>query len=138
MHRTMIIVTIALVMGVAIGMLGHRVLIAQQSPIKRTILQQKDLEGAPGKEVIMFRAEIAPGGELGRHYHPGPEFAYVLEGALIVEPDGKPPVTIKAGESWYGPAKYISNQKNASKTKPLKTVTFMVVDKGQPLTTQIR
>ncbi|OGP53535.1 MAG: hypothetical protein A2Y65_11985 [Deltaproteobacteria bacterium RBG_13_52_11] len=138
MQRTVIILTIALVVGVAIGMLGHQVLIAQQSPIKRTILQQKDLEGVRGKEVIMFLAEIAPGGELGRHYHPGPEFFYILEGALTIEPDGKPPVTIKAGESWYGPAKYISNQKNASKTKPLKTITFMVVDKGQPLTTPIR
>src|SRR4030043_153464 len=98
MHRTMIIVTIALVMGVAIGMLGHRVLIAQHSQIKLTILQQKDLEGAPGKEVIMFRAEIAPGGELGRHYPPGPEFAYVLEGSMIVDPDGKPHLSIKAGE----------------------------------------
>ena len=57
----------------------------------------KKLEGVAGKEVIMYRVETIPGGVAGRHYHPGPELAYVLEGSLIFELDGQPPVTLKAG-----------------------------------------
>jgi quercetin dioxygenase-like cupin family protein len=130
--------TIALVVGIAVGMLGHQSLIAQQAPVTRTILQQKDLEGSAGREVIMFRAEIVPGGVAGRHYHPGPELFYVLEGALTLEPDGHPPVTLKAGESAYGPAKHIHNAKNASTTEPVKVIGFLVGEKGQPLATPVQ
>ena len=42
MHRTVGILTIALVVGIAVAMLGHQILIAQQAPVTRTILQQKD------------------------------------------------------------------------------------------------
>jgi quercetin dioxygenase-like cupin family protein len=138
MHRTVVMLTIALVVGLAVGMLGNQILIAQQAPVTRTILQQKDLEGSAGREVIMFRAEVVPGGVAGRHYHPGPELFYVLEGALILEPDGQPFVTLKAGESGYGPAKHIHNVKNASTTEPVKVIGFLVGEKGQPLATPVQ
>src|SRR5262245_10519393 len=80
------------------------------------ILQQKDLEETAGKEIIMYRAELVPGGVAGRHTHPGSELAYVLEGTLLFEIDGQPPVTLKAGESVHVPAKQIHNAKNGSTT----------------------
>jgi quercetin dioxygenase-like cupin family protein len=138
MHRTVVMLTIALVVGIAVGMLGNQILIAQQQPVTRTILQQKDLEGVAGREVIMYRAEAVPGGVAGRHYHPGPELVYVLEGALILEPDGQPPMTLKAGESAHMPAKHIHNAKNASTTEPVKVIVFLVGEKGQPLTTPVQ
>jgi quercetin dioxygenase-like cupin family protein len=138
MHRTVVMLTIALVVGIAVGMLGHQMLSAQQQPVTRTILQQKDLEGVAGREVIMYRAEAVPGGVAGRHYHPGPELVYVLEGALILEPDGQPPMTLKAGESAHMPAKHIHNAKNASTTEPVKVIVFLVGEKGQPLATPVQ
>jgi quercetin dioxygenase-like cupin family protein len=138
MHRTVVMLTIALVVGIAVGMLGNQILIAQQQPVTRTILQQKDLEGVAGREVIMYRAEAVPGGVAGRHYHPGPELVYVLEGALILEPDGQPPMTLKAGESAHMPAKHIHNAKNASTTEPVKVIVFLVGEKGQPLATPVQ
>ncbi len=138
MHRTVVMLTIALVVGIAVGMLGHQILIAQQAPVTRTILQQKDVEGVPGREIIMFRAEIVPGGVAGRHYHPGPELFYILEGTLTLEPDGQPPVTLKAGESGYNPAKHIHNAKNASTTEPVKAIGFLIGEKGQPLATPVQ
>src|SRR4051812_34865008 len=65
----------------------------QDEPIKRTVLYRGDLEGAPGKEIVVFVADLAPGAEGSKHYHPGPEFFYVLEGMLAHEPEG--------GSRWY-------------------------------------
>src|SRR2546426_1465610 len=93
MKRTIIMIALALVVGVAFGAVTSQVLLAQQAPVTRTTLQQKDIEGAPGKEVIMYVADIIPGGAAGRHFHPGPEVAYILEGSFVLEPEGKPPVT---------------------------------------------
>jgi quercetin dioxygenase-like cupin family protein len=58
---------------------------------------------------------------------------YVLEGALTLEPEGHPPVTLKAGETGYNPAKHIHIAKNASTTEPVKVIGFLVGEKGQPL-----
>jgi quercetin dioxygenase-like cupin family protein len=138
MHRTVGMLTIALVVGIAVGIIGNQLLSAEQAPLTRTILQQKDLEGVAGKEVLMYRVETIPGGVAGRHYHPGPELAYVLEGSLIFDLDGQPPVTLKAGESVHVPAKHIHNAKNGSTTEPVKVIVFMVGEKGQPLTTQVQ
>jgi quercetin dioxygenase-like cupin family protein len=42
-------------------------------------------------------ADIAPGAATGKHTHPTPRFVYVLEGAVVLEMDGKPPQTFKPG-----------------------------------------
>jgi hypothetical protein len=68
--------------------------------VKRTVLQQRDIPGAADKEATLILAEIAPGGAAGRHFHPGPEVGYVIEGTLLLEIDGRPPLTIKAGDSF--------------------------------------
>jgi hypothetical protein len=46
----------------------------QDEPITRTVLFRGDLEGAPGKEIVVFIADLAPGAVGSKHYHPGPEF----------------------------------------------------------------
>jgi quercetin dioxygenase-like cupin family protein len=133
MKRMAFMLTTTLAAGIAVGAIGNQVLMAQQTPVTRTILQQKDLEGAPGREVVLYRAELIPGGVAGRHFHPGPELLYVLEGALILEHDGQPPVTLKVGESAHIPAKHIHNAKNASSTEQAKVMVVLVGEKGQPL-----
>jgi quercetin dioxygenase-like cupin family protein len=137
MKRPVMMLTITLVVGIAVGMLGNQVLIAQQAPVTRTILQQKDLEGVAGREVTMYRAELIPGAVAGRHYHPGPELIYILEGSLILEPDGHAPVTLKVGESSHIPAKHIHNARNASAMEPTKVLVVLVGEKGQPLATPV-
>ena len=42
-----------------------------------------------------MRVDIAPGVAFGKHSHPGEEIVYVIEGALVYELEGKPPVTLK-------------------------------------------
>jgi quercetin dioxygenase-like cupin family protein len=47
--------------------------------------------------------EFTPGGVAARHSHPGEEIVYVVEGALEYLIDGKPPVTVKAGDWSFRP-----------------------------------
>lgn len=138
MKRGMMLVAMTLVLGIAIGMFTSQVLIAQQAPIKRTTLQQKDLEGVAGKEIIMYTADVIPGGVAGRHFHPGPEVGYVLEGSIVIEPDGKSPMTLKKGETFHNPAKALHNAKNASATEPAKVLVVLVGEKGAPLSTPVK
>src|SRR5262245_48617602 len=87
--------TIAAVI-VASGLVLH-VAPAQQPGVKRTDLQRHDLS-APGREVIQVRVDLDPGVAFPKHRHPGEEIIYVLEGSLEYEVEGKPPITLKAGD----------------------------------------
>ncbi len=57
---------------------------------KATFLFRADVAGMEGKEVVVELFELAPRGSFGKHYHPGHEVAYVLEGSGIREMDGHP------------------------------------------------
>ena len=138
MRRMAFVVALTLAVGTATGTIGNQILMAQSPPVARTIFQQKDLEGAEGREVIMYRADFVPGGALGRHFHPGPELIYVLEGALILEQDGHPPVTLKAGDTAYLPHKHIHKAQNASTTGQARALVFLVGEKGQPIITLVK
>ena len=91
-----------------------------------------------GKEVIMYVAELAPGAAAGKHTHPGPEFAYILDGALTLEPEGQAPKTHKTGEVFHNAAKIAHDAKNASATAPSKVLVFLLAEKGQPLATPVQ
>ncbi len=104
---------------------------AQQSGIKRTDALRHDLDVA-GREVILVRVDFAPGVAFARHSHPGAEIAYVLEGTLEYQLDGKPPVTLKAGEALFIPAGTIHEAKNVGSGNAAELATY-IVEKGKPL-----
>ena len=133
MKRTAGMLVVALAVGFVLGGVSSQRLNAQQEPVKRTVLFKSDLEGTEGKEAVLFLAELAPGAVGGKHYHPGTELFYVLEGAFTHEPEGKPAVTLKAGEAGYNPNKNVHYVKNASMTERAKVLGFLIADKGQPL-----
>jgi len=105
--------------------------LAQAPAIKRVILQRGDVTA--DREVILGRAEIESGGETGRHTHFGPETGMVLEGTTLLEIEGQPPRTLKAGESYFIPAGVVHNAKAVEGTA--KVVATYVVEKGKPLAT---
>src|SRR5213076_862481 len=86
--------------------------------IKRTPLQQ--VEFPPGFNVVTATAEVPAGGAAGRHTHPGAETGYVLEGELELLIDGKPPMKIKAGESYQIPEGAVHDAKAGD--KPFKVL----------------
>ena len=71
--------------------------VAQDAPIKRTELHRSDLADVVGKETVIYVADVMPGAVGGRHTHYGDEYVYVLEGTLIVTPDGQAPDHVAKG-----------------------------------------
>ncbi|MET3845628.1 cupin domain-containing protein [Bradyrhizobium sp. OAE829] len=106
---------------------------AQPSGITRTDLQRHDLS-IPGREVVQVRVDFAPGAAFGRHSHPGEEIVNVLEGTLEYEIEGKPPVTLKAGDVLFIPAGTVHAAKNVGSVTGSELATY-IVEKGKPLLT---
>ena len=105
MKNSSVMLTLTLALGVVMGAVGSHVLHAQSEPVKRTVLVKSDLEGINGKEAILFLAELAPGAAGGKHYHPGTELFYALEGAFTHVPEGSTPITLSAGQAGVNPHK---------------------------------
>jgi quercetin dioxygenase-like cupin family protein len=123
------------IMAVALAVLfaGHGLAQAQQPGVKRTDLQQHDLS-VPGREVVQVRVDIAPGVLAPNHSHPGEEIVYVIEGLLEYQLEGRPPVTLRAGEVLFIPAGTIHSAKNVGSVNAAELATY-IVEKGKPLVT---
>jgi quercetin dioxygenase-like cupin family protein len=126
---------IAAVMLIAASGLTLHATQAQLAGTRRIDLQRHDLS-APGREVVQARVEIDPGVTSSRHSHPGEEIIYVLEGVLEYQRDGKPPVTLKAGDVLFIPAGTIHAAKNVGSGPGAELATY-VVEKGKPLVTVV-
>ena len=113
------------------GALAPHIALAQWAGIKRTDVTRDDLS-APGREVIQVLVEFAPGVAAPRHSHPGEEIAYVIEGVFLYELDGRPPVTLKAGDALFIPAGTPHAVKNVGNGNALELATY-IVEKGKPL-----
>jgi quercetin dioxygenase-like cupin family protein len=105
---------------------------------KVTVFQQQKLADVPGKQVLFFTVEYAPGQQSIPHVHGGSVIAYVLEGSVISQLDGQAPVTYRAGESWYETPR-ISHlvSKNASATHPAKLLVWILDNEGAPVLTPL-
>lgn len=126
-------ITVLAVLIIGGGLMLHA---AQPPGIKRTYILRNDLS-SPGREVVQVRVDFAPGVSFPRHSHPGEEIAYVLEGSLEYQFDGKPPVTLKAGEALFIPAGTIHSAKNVGKGNGAELATY-IVEKGKPLVVMAR
>jgi len=133
MKTTQIMAVVALII---VGGLAQHVARAQQPGVSRTDLQRHDLS-VPGREVIQARVELDPGVAFGKHWHPGEEIVYVLEGSLEYQVEGKPPVTLKAGDVLFIPARTIHAARNVGSVKGSELATY-VVEKGKPLVVMVK
>lgn len=104
-----------------------------------TPLMSKDLTEAPGKEVLMITVEKAPGGAEPIHRHNAHGFIYVLEGSIVMQVEGGKEVTLTPGQTFYeGPSDVHVVGRNASSTKPVKFLVFLVKDKGAPVLVPVK
>jgi quercetin dioxygenase-like cupin family protein len=104
---------------------------AQQVGAQRIDLQRHDLS-VTGREVVQTIVELAPGTTAPKHTHPGEEIIYVLEGTWEYTVEGKPPVTLKAGDVLFIPAGTIHSAKNVGSGRAAELATY-IVEKGKPL-----
>jgi len=128
--------TIGATLAVAALALGAGALNAQQPGFKRIEVQDRDLS-IPGRHAVQARAEFEPGAAIGRHTHPGEELSIVLEGTLVLEVDGQPARTVKAGESFFIPAGVVHAGKNPGNGKAVVFATY-IVEKGKPVATPVK
>jgi quercetin dioxygenase-like cupin family protein len=90
--------------------------------------------GDGSKEIRLLTVEYPPGGASPPHRHNAQVFVYVLEGAVNMQVEGSPPVTLHAGETFYeGPQDVHVVSANASQTLPARILVFIVKDKKQPV-----
>ena len=87
--------------------------------------------GTADQEVAVYNVEYAPGGINPRHLHPAAITFHVLSGTGVWQEEGKPPVTVKAGESLFVPAGTIHAHWNPSTTDPLRFLEFIVAEKDK-------
>jgi quercetin dioxygenase-like cupin family protein len=102
----------------------------QQPAAKFTELQRREIPGT-GREGVTTVAEIPPGVTSARHSHPGEDFGYVIEGTIVLMVDGKPPITVRAGEVFFTERGQIHNARNIG-TTTARAVDTYIIDKGKP------
>jgi len=134
-RKLFLVAGIAIVV-VAAGMWGARTLHAQVPGFKRTELQKHDISYA-GHEAVMTKGDFNPGAAVPKHTHPGEEVAYILEGQVTIEVEGKPPAILKAGDVFFIPAGTVHTAKNSG-TTPAKVLSTYIVEKGKPLATPVK
>ena len=110
-------------------------LVAQQEGIRtERLLQQGVTYPAPDQagEVTVLRITLAPGARTGRHRHPFPPTAYVLEGRLDVTIDGGETRHYRAGDA------FVETRATHEGSNPGSTPTVLLAifptAKGVPLT----
>ncbi len=99
-------------------------------PPGSNLVMRAPLSSDDGLEVIVSDVVIPAGATVPRHYHPGEEFVYVLEGSAVHVEQGQPDRVLEAGDSYVIPPRAV----HAPRGGPhgARAVVFRVHVKGQP------
>ena len=89
-----------------------------------------ELEGVEGKEVVVSHVTIPPNTTLPKHWHPGEEFAYVLEGSITLWQKGKRNVVGRKGDVVKVPLKQIHT--GITDDEGVTLLVFRVHEQGEP------
>ena len=126
---------IGIVLVAAGALLGGTTPDAAAPPAKanvQNLLQQVlDPEFVAGREVLVDFVEIPPNGVLERHWHPGEEFQYYLEGEVTVEIAGRPTIVGKPGGVGHIPFRAVHNARSGP--AGAKILVFRVHSEGEPM-----
>ena len=95
-----------------------------------TTLLRSALEGVAGTEVIVSRVKLPPGSKLPKHWHPGEEFAYVIEGSVTLWLEGEGERVIHAGEAGKVPLRKVHSA--STRDEGATILVFRVHEAGRP------
>jgi len=93
-------------------------------------LMRAQLEVLAGGEIIVSRVTIPPHTSLPKHWHPGEEFAYILEGSCYLWQDGKEDLLGQAGDVLKVPLKQVHTA--VTKDEGATILVFRVHETGKP------
>jgi quercetin dioxygenase-like cupin family protein len=108
---------------------------AAPNTARPNLVLQQVVEGLPKDDkqtVRVMTATLKPGDKTVYHTHRFPVTVYVLEGVFTLELDGRPPLTVKAGEALVEPPKVPMTGYNRSATETTKVVIFYVSANDTP------
>jgi quercetin dioxygenase-like cupin family protein len=111
--------------------------LATAPPIAPTVLLRTPLSGDEAREVLVVSAELAEGGAIPRHTHPGDEYATLLEGALELLQEGQPARRIAPGESYHNPRGLVHETRNVGEG-PARILSTFIVTRGEALIQPVR
>ena len=99
--------------------------------LKRTELQRQP-SSIPSREIVQVLTEIPPGVQSGWHMHPGEEVGYILAGTVQMMIEGKPTLTLRAGDPFLMPPGQPHNALDLGPETGRMLSTY-IVDPDQPL-----
>ena len=100
------------------------------SGLKLETLLKTVLEDVEGTEIIVSRVTVPPNSSLPKHWHPGEEFAYILEGSAILWQKGKEDIVGKAGDVMAVPLKQVHTAMTTDEGAVI--LVFRVHEQGEP------
>jgi quercetin dioxygenase-like cupin family protein len=101
-------------------------------------LIEEPLEALPESTGRMLILDIPPHSptstrKFAAHEHPGPVFAYILEGNIENQVEPEAPKKYAAGDVFYEPTMHVHRMlRNLSDTQPAKVLVFQIVPNGKP------
>ena len=98
-------------------------------PTVSTLLSSA-LADVDGKNVVVSRVDIPPNSALPKHFHPGEEIAFVLEGEVTLWQLGKEDTVTGEGGLVGIPARHIHT--GISGVQGVRRLVFRILDDGQP------
>lgn len=130
MRQVILTLTVIFAGTLGLGIAAGQDLNAQTVEPQVTMRLKADVAGVKGKEWKVITVELPPGAVDTRHSYPGVKLVYVLEGAGLVEVDGKPPVALNPGVVASFNPEQIHVLKNTSQTQTLKVLVVLFLEKG--------
>jgi quercetin dioxygenase-like cupin family protein len=103
--------------------------VMKATPKLETLLKAV-LQGVDSTEVIVSRVSLPPHTTLPKHWHPGEEFAYVLEGSAALWQEGKDDIVAKAGDVLKVPLRQVHTA--ITKDEGATFLVFRVHKQGRP------
>ncbi|MDX1455690.1 MAG: cupin domain-containing protein [Gammaproteobacteria bacterium] len=97
---------------------------------KLETLMRAELARVAGTEVILSRVTVPPKTSLPKHWHPGEEFAYILEGSASLWLEGEVQTTFGPGEVLSVPLKKVHTAITGEEGAVI--LVFRVHESGQP------
>ena len=124
-----------LIIFLSVGFVGYSTAHTSSPPteLKLENLLQQSLadEFTPGREVVVSYVEIPPNTTMDRHWHPGEEFHYYLEGEVEIAIDGETSIIGTPGTVGHVPFKKMHTAITGD--KGAKILVFRVHTEGKPV-----
>ena len=99
-------------------------------------IMTSQLELVEGLEIVVSHVEIPANTTLPKHWHPGEEFVYVLEGSEVLWQKDKPDVHLKKGDVFKVPLRQIHTATTGE--EGVTVLVFRIHEKGQPVRVNVK